>query len=90
MNPDCLARVIELQAACLLENRDALVLADIHSSSMTDTLIGAPTDLALQLSYTREAGLGYYSPYIGVIRDIARVFGAFGNPQFGYLPTLAT
>ncbi|MET4896654.1 hypothetical protein RN629_05690 [Sphingomonadaceae bacterium jetA1] len=89
LNPDCLARVIELQAACLLENRDALVLADIHSSSMTDTLIGAPTDLALQLSYTREAGLGYYSPYIGVIRDIARVFGAFGNPQFGYLPTLA-
>ncbi|WP_343527173.1 hypothetical protein [Sphingomonas sp.] len=90
LNPDCLARVIELQAACLLENRDSLVLADIHSSSMTDTLIGAPTDLALQLSYTREAGLGYYSPYIGVIRDIARVFGAFGNPQFGYLPTLAT
>lgn len=90
LNPDCLARVIELQAACLLENRDALVLADIHSSSMTDTLVGAPTDLALQVSYTREAGLGYYSPYIGVIRDIARVFGAFGNPQFGYLPTLAT
>lgn len=90
LNPDCLARVIELQAACLLENRDSLVLADIHSSSMTDTLVGAPTDLALQLSYTREAGLGYYSPYIGVIRDIARVFGAFGNPQFGYLPTLAT
>ncbi|MDY0958549.1 hypothetical protein SOM26_07610 [Sphingomonas sp. CFBP8993] len=90
LNADCLARVIELQAACLLENRDSLVLADIHSSSMTDTLIGAPTDLALQLSYTREAGLGYYSPYIGVIRDIARVFGAFGNPQFGYLPTLAT
>lgn len=90
LNPDCLAKVIELQAACLLENRDSLVLADIHSSSMTDTLIGAPADLALQVSYTREAGLGYYSPYIGVIRDIARVFGAFGNPQFGYLPTLAT
>lgn len=90
LNPDCLAKVIELQAACLLENQDNLVLADIHSSSMTDTLIGAPTDLALQVSYTREAGLGYYSPYIGVIRDIARVFGAFGNPQFGYLPTLAT
>ncbi|GAA3272538.1 hypothetical protein GCM10020258_48810 [Sphingomonas yabuuchiae] len=90
LNPDCLAKVIELQAACLLENQENLVLADIHSSSMTDTLIGAPTDLALQVSYTREAGLGYYSPYIAVVRDIARVFGAFGNPQFGYLPTLAT
>lgn len=89
LNEDCLARVVEMQAACLIENRDTLVLSDFHSNSMTQTLVGAPTDLALQLSYTREAGLGYYSPYIGVVRDIARVFGAFSNPQFGYLPALS-
>lgn len=89
LNADCLAQVIEQQAACLLENRDSLILADVHTSSLSDTLVGAPTDLALQLSYTREGGLGYYSPYIGVVRDIARVFGAFSNPQFGYLPTLS-
>ncbi|WP_420142098.1 hypothetical protein [Sphingomonas sp.] len=89
LNQDCLAKVIDLQAACLLENRDTLVLADVHSSSLAETLAGAPTDLALQLSATREAGFGYYSPYIGVIRDVARIFGAFSNPHFDYLPTIS-
>ncbi|MCD2324316.1 hypothetical protein LQ953_09860 [Sphingomonas sp. IC-56] len=89
LNADCLAKVVEFQAACLLEDRESLVLADVHSSSVAETLAGAPTDLALQLSYTREGGLGYYSPYIAVVRDIARVFGAFSNPQFNYLPALS-
>lgn len=88
LNADCLDKVLELQAACLLEHREALVLADVHSSSLTETLAGAPVDLALQLSSTREAGMGYYSPYIGVVRDIARVFGAFSNPHLDYLPSL--
>ncbi|WP_294393179.1 hypothetical protein [uncultured Sphingomonas sp.] len=89
LNEDCLAKVIELQAACLLENRESLVLGDVHGSSLAETLTGATTDLALQLSATPEAGFGYYTPYIGVVRDIARVFGAFSNPQFNYLPTLS-
>jgi len=88
LNEDCLSKVIEMQAACLLENRESLVLADVHTSSMAETLTGAPTDLALQLSATREAGYGFYSPYIAVVRDVARIFGAFSNPDFGYLPTL--
>lgn len=88
LNADCLDKVVELQAACLIENRDRLVLADVHSSSLTDTLTGAPADLAFQISATREAGLGYYSPYIGVVRDVARIFGAFNNPEFQYLPAL--
>lgn len=88
LNADCLDKVVELQAACLIENRDRLVLADVHSSSLTDTLTGAPADLAFQISATREAGLGYYSAYIGVVRDVARIFGAFNNPEFQYLPAL--
>ena len=89
LNEDCLSKVIEMQASCLLENKESLVLNDVHSSSLADTLTGTPTDLALQLSATPEAGAGYYSAYIGVARDIARIFGAFNNPQFGYLPTLS-
>lgn len=88
LNPDCLAKIVEFQAACLVENRDSLVLGDIHSNSLTETIIGAPTDLALQLSATREGGYGFYSPYIGVVRDLARIFGAFNNPEFNYLPAL--
>lgn len=89
LNDECLSRVVELQASCLLENREQLVLADVHSSSIAETLTGAPTDLALQLSSTREAGYGFYSPYIGVVRDVAKIFGAFSNPEFDYLPTLS-
>lgn len=88
LNAECLNQVVENQAACLLENRESLVLNDVHSNSLAETLAGAPTNLALQLSYTREAGFGYYSQYIAVVRDIARLFGAFGNPQFRYLPSL--
>lgn len=88
LNPDCLAKIVEFQAACLVENRDSLVLGDIHSNSLTETIIGAPTDLAFQLSATREGGYGFYSPYIGVVRDLARIFGAFNNPEFNYLPAL--
>ncbi len=62
LNPDCLARVIELQAACLLENRDSLVLADIHSSSMTDTLVGAPTDLGASAQLHARGGAGLLQP----------------------------
>lgn len=88
LNAECLQKVIELQANCLLENRASLVLADVHTSSMTETLIGAPTDLALQISSTRVGGQGYYSAYIAVARDLARIFGAFNSPQFDYLPAL--
>src|SRR3546814_4945374 len=56
-------------------------LADTHTSALAETLAGAPTDLAYRISSTRQAGYGYYSPYIGVVRDIARLFGAFQSTQ---------
>lgn len=88
LQEDCLLKVIELQASCLVQNRETLVLNDVHTSSLADTLTGTPTDLALRLSATKEAGGGYYSPYIAVARDVARIFGAFSNPQFNYLASL--
>lgn len=88
LNDSCLDRVIQLQASCLLENRESLVLPDMNSRSATESIAGASTDLALQVSQTREAGYGFYSPYISVVRDIARIFGAFSSPQFSYLPTV--
>lgn len=89
LKAECLEQAIDLQAACLTQSRDSLLLADSHSSSLTETLIGAPTDLALQLAATPEGGYGYYSPYIGVVRDLARIFGAFQSTQFQYIPALA-
>ncbi|WP_260928099.1 hypothetical protein [Novosphingobium sp. 9] len=88
LNADCLSKVAQEQASCLLQSPDTLVLSDVHSSSLADTLTDTPTDLALQLSATPEGGAGYYSAYIGVARDLVRMLGAFSNPSFGYLPAL--
>jgi len=89
LNADCLQQTPDLQAACLTQDRESLLLADSHSSALADTLTGAPIDLAFQLSATPNAGYGYYSPYIGVVRDIARIFGAFQSTQLRYIPALA-
>ncbi|WP_232495687.1 hypothetical protein [Novosphingobium kaempferiae] len=90
LQEDCLNKVIESQASCLVQNRESLVLNDVHTSSLAETITGTPTDLALQLANTREGGAGYYSAYIAVARDVAKIFGAFNNPEFNYLPTLTT
>lgn len=89
LKAECLDLAADLQTSCLTQSRDSLVLADGQSSTLADTLVGAPTDLALQLSATPEGGLGYYSPYIGVVRDLAKIFGAFQSTQFRYIPALA-
>lgn len=89
LDTQCLDRRPELQAACLTRTRDSVVLSDRYQDSLTETLTGAPVALALQLSNTPAGGYGYYSPYIGVLRDVARLFGAFRTAQFQYIPTLA-
>jgi hypothetical protein len=89
IDQSCLLKPTDLQAACLTQNHDALVLADSHSSSIAETLAGTPTDIALQLSATPQGGYGYYSPYIGVVRDVARLLGAFQSAQLQYIPALA-
>ncbi|MCM8729380.1 hypothetical protein ACFO8O_00165 [Hephaestia sp. GCM10023244] len=89
LNAQCLDQPTDLQAACLTQNRETLLLADTHTSALAETLAGAPTDLAYRISSTRQAGYGYYSPYIGVVRDIARLFGAFQSTQLQYIPALS-
>jgi hypothetical protein len=76
INADCLTKMPELQAPCLLQNQEALVLNDGHSNAITDALQGPGTDLALQLSATPQGGLGFYSPYIAAIRDIVGIFSS--------------
>lgn len=39
INQDCLQKAPELQAACLMQNQDSLVLNDGHSNGIADTLI---------------------------------------------------
>lgn len=85
----CLTRQPEFQAACLSQGAGTTVLADGHSSSVAEALAGAPTDLAYQISATPQGGYGYYSSYIGVVRDLARILGAFQSAQLQFIPALS-
>lgn len=89
LKTECLQRMPDLQAACLTQGREALLLSDGHTTSITEALAGNPADLALQISATPQGGLGYYSPYISVVRDLIRIFGAFRSAEYQYIPALA-
>lgn len=89
LNADCLTRPRGLQAACLTQNRDSLVLQAQRGTTLAETLTGAPVDLAYSLAATPQGGGGFYSPYIGLARDVAKLFGAFRSPQYQYLPAIA-
>jgi len=90
LNNDCLQKMAELQAACLMQGPDSLVLDDGHGTSLVQTLTtGDPASLTQQLSGTPQAGSGYYSPYIGAAIDIARIMDSFHTAQYQYIPALA-
>lgn len=85
----CLLRQTDPRAACLAQSGNAAVLADSQTSSIAQTLAGAPANIALQLSATPQGGFGYYSGYIGVVRDLARMLGAFQSAQLRFIPALS-
>jgi hypothetical protein len=91
LNTECLDKMPELQAACLMEGRESLVLNDGHSTSIVEALTtGNPADLVAQLGATPQAGYGYYSPYIAAVADIARILDSIHTAQFQYIPALST
>jgi hypothetical protein len=89
LNTDCFQKMPELQAPCLMQGGDTLVLNDGHSTSIVEALTGGPSaDLALQLSASPVAHLGYYSPYVAAVFDMARIMDSFRTAQFQYIPAL--
>ncbi|MGH8295870.1 MAG: hypothetical protein ACRETZ_10305, partial [Steroidobacteraceae bacterium] len=87
----CLDRIAELQAPCLMQGQESLILNDGHSNSIVEALTSGPaTDLAMEASYTPQLSYGYYSPYIASVIDIARIFGSFTTARYQYIPALAT
>lgn len=87
VDPGCLVRQADVQATCGAPGGVA-VLADAQTSSLAQTLAGTPADVALQVSSTPQAGFGYYSPYLGLVRDVARIFGAFQSAQLQFVPAV--
>ncbi|MGJ3629029.1 hypothetical protein AB5I41_23130 [Sphingomonas sp. MMS24-JH45] len=66
-----------------------MILQTGRGNTLTEQLTGTPTELAYSIAATREGGAGFYSPYIALARDVARLFGAFRTANYQYIPALA-
>jgi hypothetical protein len=89
LDPQCFDKPVEQQTSCLTQHSEQLVLDDGHSQSMVAAVTsGASSDLIGQLSNTRLAGGGYYSPYVGAVVDLARLMGSLHTATYQYIPAL--
>jgi hypothetical protein len=87
----CLDRLPQLQAPCLMQGQETLILNDGHSMSIVETLTSGPAnDLVMAASSTPQASHGYYSPYISSLFDLGRLFESFRVANYQYIPALAT
>lgn len=91
VDSDCLQKPPTLRSTCILQGQDPLVLDDGHSTSLVQNLTsGDSANLIQGLASTPQADFGYYSPYVGVVMDIARIMDSFHTAQYQYIPTLVT
>jgi hypothetical protein len=87
----CLDRLPQLQAPCLMQGQESLILNDGHSTSIVEALTSGPaSDLAMAASYTPELSYGYYSPYVSSVLDLARLFDSFRIANYQYIPALSS
>lgn len=90
IDEQCFNKPSEQQAPCLMQNSDQMVMDDGHGQSMLASLSSGPElDLLGAVSSTNQAGGGAYSPYIGVIVDMAKVMEYLHTAQYQYIPALA-
>ena len=89
-NPECFKRPIDQQLPCLTQTGSQLLLDDGHAQNVVAALSNGPnSDLISQASYTRLAGAGNYSAYVGAIVDLLRIMGNLHTAQYQYIPAIA-
>jgi hypothetical protein len=90
IDQQCFDKPTEQQAPCLVQNPDSLVLDNGRSASVVQQVTGgAAGDMLAQMSYTQQAGSGYYSVYVGTVLDMAKILDSFHTAEYQYLPALA-
>ncbi len=90
VDQQCFDKPTEQQAPCLMQNPDSLVLDNGRSQSVVQQLTGGSAgDMLSQMSYTQQAGGGYYSVYVGTVLDMAKILDSFHTAEYQYLPALA-
>jgi hypothetical protein len=89
VDQQCFDKPTEQQAPCLVQNPDSLVLDNGRSASVVQQLTsGSGGDMLSQMSYTQQAGGGYYSVYVGTVLDMVKILDSFHTAEFQYLPAL--
>jgi hypothetical protein len=89
-NGDCFKRPVDMQSSCLTQAGNQTLLDDGHGQSVADALNeGTNSDLINQASYTRLAGGGSYSPYVGAIIDLIRITSSLHTAKYQYIPAIA-
>jgi hypothetical protein len=87
----CLGKMAVLQAPCLAQGRESLILDDGHSASLAQALTSGPaSDLAMEASNAPQLKSGYYGPFIGSILDIAKILDSLHTAQYQYIPALTS
>ena len=87
----CLGKIPVLQAPCLAQGRESLILDDGHGASLAQALTSGPaSDLAMEASNTPQLKSGYYGPFIGSIIDIAKILDSLRTARYQYLPALTS
>lgn len=90
LDQQCFDKPTEQQVPCLTQDTDQLVLNDGHTESMVTALTsGDASALIGQISYTKLAGGGMYSPYFAAVVDMARIMSKFHTASYQYIPALA-
>jgi hypothetical protein len=88
-NVDCFKRPIDMQFTCLTQSGSQIVLDDGHGMTVVDALNGPTSDLINQASYTKTAGGGMYSAYVGAIVDVVRITSGLHTAQYQYIPAIS-
>jgi hypothetical protein len=87
----CLGKIPVLQAPCLAQGRESLILDDGRGTSLAQTLTSGPaSDLAMEASNTPQLKSGYYGPFVGSIIDIAKILDSLHTARYQYFPALTS
>ncbi|MGB7282367.1 MAG: hypothetical protein WBE13_08915 [Candidatus Acidiferrum sp.] len=90
IDDDCFEKPPDQQAECLTQNSTNLVLDDGSTQSMVAELTSSTnTDLVGQISSSRMAGGGAYSPYVGAVVDMVKIFSSMHTAKYQYIPAIS-
>jgi hypothetical protein len=90
VDEQCFDKPSEQQAPCLMQSSEQMVLDDGHGQSMLARLTSGPeVDLLGAAAGTTASGASTFSPYVGVIVDVAKEMENLRTAQYQYIPALA-